>query len=153
MKIFVCYGLILLNCFNFGGERLDIIKENYNNLMYVNVYDNGNRETYNNNSIMFKILVNETQEVLLQSREMPALGVAINGETIEAIKTGVWIEFVFDEVCSYNEMPFEAILFNVQQNVGGVNIIRKMDGEYVGRCFYVDFTSKNMNELYKLINN
>lgn len=86
-------------------------------------------------------------EVVASSREMPAFGVSLHEETLKAMKEGVWLLFDFGETKDHNEMPFESLLINIEKDTGGVNIIRYYNGQYSGRCFYLDL-DKNFNDLY-----
>ena len=69
---------------------------------------------------------------------MPAFGVSLNDETIQAKQTGVWIELFYETTCLNNEMPFDSLLIQVEPENTGFNVIRKYDDKYDGRCFYID---------------
>lgn len=107
-------------------------------------YDNNNQEYY-------KILV-LFDEMLTGSREVPALGVSLDNETRKAIKNGVWLEFNYDITRYNNDLPFDSLLIEVNQNYGGFNIIRKYNNKYEGRCFYINLENNSkMNKLYNYL--
>jgi len=86
-------------------------------------------------------------ELLKDCRPMPAFGVSIHDKTMEAIKEGIWIRFVFDETLSVNDLPFDELLINLTKDMYGFNVVRGNGGVYDGRCFYVD-VPRNMDKLY-----
>ena len=90
-------------------------------------------------------------EMLNDSNEMPALGVALHDETINALKKGVWLEVCFSKIIHHNEMPFDSLLIEVCEDFSGFNIIRKNNGVYGGRCFYIALKNKTMKNLKTLI--
>lgn len=107
-------------------------------------YDNNDQEYY-------KILV-LFDEMLTGSRQVPALGVSLDNETRKAIKNGVWLEFNYDITRYNNDLPFDSLLIEVNQNYGGFNIIRKYNNKYEGRCFYINLENNSrMNKLYNYL--
>ena len=107
-------------------------------------YDNNDQEYY-------KILV-LFDEMLTGSRQDPALGVSLDNETRKAIKNGVWLEFNYDITRYNNDLPFDSLLIEVNQNYGGFNIIRKYNNKYEGRCFYINLENNSrMNKLYNYL--
>lgn len=92
-------------------------------------------------------------EAIEDSFSMPAFAVSIDNLTKEAMKSGYWIEFVFDKTMIANEMPFDSLLVNITQNQYGINLIRGNNGVYEGRCFYLDLMGKNLNDLYDYLLN
>ena len=82
---------------------------------------------------------------------MPAFGVALHNDTIEVMTKGIWVEFIFDNTKSHNEMLFDSLLINVVGEHSGFNIIRKYQGQYEGRCFYVDLIDNNLSTLEEYI--
>ena len=107
-------------------------------------YDNNDQEYY-------KILV-LFDEMLTGSRQVPDLGVSLDNETRKAIKNGVWLEFNYDITRYNNDLPFDSLLIEVNQNYGGFNIIRKYNNKYEGRCFYINLENNSrMNKLYNYL--
>lgn len=92
-------------------------------------------------------------EAIEDSFSMPAFAVSLDNLTKEEMKSGLWLEFVFDKTMSINEMPFDSLLVNVNKDQYGINLIRGNDGLYEGRCFYLDLRGKNLDELYDYLSN
>ena len=78
---------------------------------------------------------------------MPAFGVSIDDLTREDMKSGVWIELCFDERNLFEAMDFEGLLIRVEEGAHGFNLIRRNNGKYEGRCFYLSLQN-SMGELY-----
>ena len=91
-------------------------------------------------------------KMLKDSRVMPAFGVSIHNETINAMQKGVWLRLSYDETKWVNGMNFDTLLINVEPKYSGFNIIRRNDGLYEGRCYYIDLANSTMQPLYDLIN-
>lgn len=123
---------------------VDLFSEEY----MIEIYKNG--ESVELSQEQF----NEFEEIFCESiegsRQMPAYGVSIHDHTIEAMKSGFWIKFIFDKVIVRSGMPFDSLLINVTKDCYGINIIRGLDGRYEGRCYYLDF-DKTLDELYNFI--
>lgn len=92
-------------------------------------------------------------EAIEDSFSMPAFAVSLDNLTKEEMKSGLWLEFVFDKTMSINELPFDSLLVNVNKDQYGINLIRGNDGIYEGRCFYLDLRGKNLDELYDYLSN
>lgn len=92
-------------------------------------------------------------EAIEDSFSMPAFAVSLDNLTKEEMKSGLWLEFVFDKTMSINEMPFDSLLVNVNKDQYGINLIRGNDCIYEGRCFYLDLRGKNLDELYDYLSN
>lgn len=121
--------------------------ENSNKLI---IYHNGNLHTCNQNEQ--DAIVNSLKAMLYNSHEMPAFGVSLDTETRQELNNGTWIEFCFDTVTTYNDMPFDKLLIKVSPDDAGFNIIRHHDGMYEGRCYYISL-EKNMEILADTISN
>lgn len=115
------------------------------------VYYDNDSYVYSKDSIEFDTIINSFNDMCLLSKEMPAFGVSLHNETINAITSGLWVEFVFDKAYSYNEMSFDSLLINVDKNFNGFNIIRKHEGQYSGRCFYIDLFDNDMSSFYDTV--
>ena len=98
-------------------------------------------------------ILNELINVTNDSHEMPAFGVAIDNETREALKSGMWIELYFDTTMSHRDMPFDSLLINVEPDSSGFNLIRKYDNKYEGRCYYISLNNNTMKDLHDTIVN
>ncbi|MBQ9790722.1 MAG: hypothetical protein IJW24_03930 [Clostridia bacterium] len=118
----------------------------------VNVYQDGVKQTLDKVAA-FKVQ-NAFGQILSMSREMPAFGVALHDETLEAMQSGLWLEFEFDGAIVHNGMFFEKLLFKLEKNVYGFNIVRYFQGKYDGRCFYFDLENPELiDDLYEFIDN
>ena len=126
------------------ANMVDLFSEEY----MIEIYKNG--ESVELSQEQF----NEFEEIFCESiegaRQMPAYGVSIHDHTIEAMKSGFWIKFTFDNIIVKSGMPFDSLLINVTKHSYGINIIRGLDGKYEGRCYYLDL-DKNLDELYNFI--
>ena len=91
------------------------------------------------------------QTMLNGHYEMPAFGVSIDNETRKAMKTGVWLELIYNQSHEYNEMPFEKLLIEINPTFYGFNIIRFHDNMYEGRCYYINLNNINMQNLYDFL--
>ena len=92
-------------------------------------------------------------DAIEKSYSMPAFAVSIDNLTKESMKSGLWIEFVFDKTMAASEMPFDSLLVNITQSQYGINLIRGNDGVYEGRCFYLDLNGNNLDKLYDYLSN
>lgn len=95
-------------------------------------------------------VMREIVELFDGGREMPALGVALHEDIVVAKRSGVWVELVYGECISYNDMSFDKLLINVEPSFSGINIIRHVNGKYDGRCYYVALTG-DMSNIYECI--
>ena len=115
------------------------------------VYQDGEDTKIKPDNIKFTKISNELLRLSTTSRECPAFGVALHNETVEAMSSGLWIEFKFDKTISHNEMPFDTLVIEVVGEYTGFNIIRKYENKYEGRCFYVDLIDTNLTSLEEII--
>ena len=145
--------LLIGTVFGMGGVSLD--KEEHqtiqvNNYVCVNIYKEGTKHTLLKNDS--DKVANALGGILKAAREMPAFGVALHDETLEAMQSGLWIEFEFGGINIHKGMCFEKLLLKLEKNIYGFNLMRFYDGKYDGRCFYFDIEDcKIMNCLYELI--
>ena len=58
-------------------------------------------------------------EAIEDSFSMPAFAVSLDNLTKEGMKSGLWLEFVFDKTMSINEMPFDSLLINITKDCHG----------------------------------
>ena len=98
-------------------------------------------------------LNNVLQQMLDGSYQMPAFGVSIHDETIEALQKGVWLRLIYNDTNWVNEMNFDELLINIEPDFSGFNIIRGNQGKYEGRCYYIDLNEKTMRVLHDYILN
>ena len=120
----------------------------------INVYNNGEITIYCQNEEPYNQIVEGWTVLCENAHEMPAFGVSLNNETIEARSVGLWVEFVFDEPKSHNNMTFEKLLIKVEKEWHGFNIIRYNEKNgYVGRCYFIDLVGKNMSQFNDILAN
>ena len=91
-------------------------------------------------------------EAISNSRQMPAFGVSIHKLTIEEMKSGIWIKFIYDKTMQACNMPFDELLIHIQKDMHGVNVIRGNDGIYNGRCFYLELEN-SFDAVYEFLSN
>ena len=121
---------------------------------YINVYNNGDVTAYKQNETPYNKIVEGWTVLCENARQMPAFGVSLNNETIEAKKVGLWVEFVFDKQYTHSEMTFEKLLVKVEKHWQGFNIFRyNAEGGYIGRCYYFDLVGNNMSQFYDILMN
>ena len=149
--------LILVLIFALGGvvpvgqpQVYDSIVSCFDSAISITVITNGNGQTFKNGSEEYIDIMNALNSIAEGRRDMPAFGVSLDNETKEAKKSGMWIELNYDTTIMYNEMPFDALLIEVVEEHSGFNLIRKNNGKYDGRCFYLNLEG-NMQKLYNII--
>lgn len=96
------------------------------------------------------IIKNSLANMLNESHEMPALGVALDHEIRQEIKNGIWLEFSYSTTKTHNDMYFEKLLIKVNEEDMGFNIYREYNGLYEGRCYYISLNG-NMSALFSAV--
>ena len=120
----------------------------------INVYNNDKISIYKQNEAPYNQIVEGWQVLCENAREMPAFGVSLNNETLEARKVGLWVEFVFDKLHTHSNMTFEKLLLKVEKQWQGFNICRyNAECGYNGRCYYFDLVGNNMEHFYDILIN
>lgn len=99
----------------------------------------------------YDAIMREFQDMIFNAYEMPAFGVCMHEETIEARAQGIWLEFHFPETFYHSDMPFDTLLINIAPEDKGFNLLRQHDGQYEGRCFYLNLIDKDMHSLFELL--
>ncbi len=121
----------------------------------IEILDNGKNFSFSQNDVIFKTIINELMNTTKNARDMPAYGVSLNDEVVDAKSNGIWLEIYFDKTQYFNEMPFDSLLFEVNKGWTGFNLHRKNSGKYQGRCFYLslDGNMENLyNKLFEIVN-
>ena len=126
------------------------VQDAFNDCCYIEIIVDDNSKKFGKQTKEYNNIINEFNDMLKNSHQVPAFGVSLDKETRQALKSGVWIKFGFDFVGYNQEMPFEALLINVNNDFSGFNVIRINSGKYEGRCYYIDLMG-NMNNLYSLL--
>lgn len=146
----MCAILILQNLFGVNVEME--WKELFEVSNKIVVYNNGVEKVIGAQDTLFETILKAMNMVNEGGHEMPALGVALDNEVRESLKTGLWIEFWYAETVEHNQMPFDRLLVEVVPDYMGYNLIRHFDGEYGGRCFYMSLDG-DMTRLFESIQN
>lgn len=128
------------------------INQCFSNSCSIKLYQNNLIQTFQKNSNFFNQILNEFEKTTQNSYQMPALGVSIHNLTIQQQKQGTWLEFMFETTIFNCEMPFDAILIKIEPDSYGLNLIRKFQGKYEGRCFYLNLENSTTNLYDFLIN-
>ena len=131
------------------AKTYERITDSFNSVKTISVIKDDETEKFNEDSNEFKNIIKTLKEITEYSHDMPAFGVSIDNLTREEMKVGLWLELEFENTCYFNEMPFDALLIKVEKDAYGFNLIRRHDGEYEGRCFYLSL-NESMNKLYNI---
>ena len=150
-KILFCFVIIFSGGSMNSKNNANSICDYFSNISNIATYTNEGKSLYFRGDDKFEALLSALKTITDNSHDMPAYGVAQDKDVIEAKKNGTWIELVFDKTEIFNEMPFDALLIEVKSEDSGFNLIRKHNGKYDGRCFYLSL-SGNMKPLFDKIN-
>lgn len=119
----------------------------------INVICEGKKRTLLVSDNEFRLIISEMGYILSDCHDMPALGVSLHEETVNAMKNNCWVELCFPNTMEHNEMPFDTWLIEVEKDFTGFNIIRRWKDRYEGRCYYMRLMNgKTLGGLYKIIN-
>ena len=129
------------------GTIQDVFKDSAS----IQVFIEGESKEFLTGTAEFESVINQTNKMLTGSHQMPAFGVSMDDLTRQELESGVWILYNFNQVCTNSEMPFDGLLINVNPEFSGFNIIRRYNGKYEGRCFYLDLNQTTMSDLYNLL--
>lgn len=110
------------------------------------VYKNGEQITVGTQQVL-EILNN----TLDKSYFSPAFAVTRPQDLEKMFKKGFWIEFCFNQTKTFADMPFEKLIINIKPDLWGINVMRFNEGNYSGRCFYLNLANTT-NQLYKFLN-
>ena len=121
------------------------IAEYFGKASAVRVLNGGEEKVFGRESAVFAEIADAIGEMLSEARQMPAFGVSIDKLTREEMKKGLWVEFDYEKTMDCWNMPFDSLLIAVKAEYRGLNVVRKTEGKYQGRCFYVDLGNKDMS--------
>lgn len=152
IKLLCCF-MILFGGFMTENKNIDSLSQVFNRASNIIVTHDGNNLKLNKGDQKFQDIIDSMMTMTKDAHEMPAFGVSLDEKTREARNSGLWLELVFDKEMEYNGMPFESLLIEIHENYSGFNLIRKYNGKYDGRCFYLDLQNGNMEILDKTIRN
>lgn len=96
-------------------------------------------------------LLQEVQSLLEDSHTVPAFGVVFDDMYQQEIQTGNFVSIKFPQLYEINGLPFDQLVFKVEEDWQGFNIMRGVNGHFQGRCIYVDLIDKNMQNLAKKV--
>ena len=77
------------------------------------------------------------QDLFGEARVMPAFGVSIHEETVNAIQDGEWLKLNYNAEMDKEGLLFTSLLFRLEE-CQGFNLIRLYGERYDGRCIYLD---------------
>lgn len=126
-------------------EAIDVLPlvTNYNLLVNGNVVELTETEMQG--------LQQQIQTLFEDSHTLPAFGVVTNDMYQEDVKNGYFVSMKFDCPIQINDLPFDELVFKVEKDFHGFNLLRGMNGIFQGRCIYIDLQERNMEELYDYI--
>ena len=116
------------------------INNYFNQAVEINIYKDSQIYTFKTGEEIFGNILDKINYICEDSIEMPAYGVSLDSDTRNAMKKGLWIELDFKKTITHNDMPFERLLVEVNEEFTCINIIRRHDGLYEGRCFYLNLS-------------
>ena len=87
------------------------------------------------------------------SHTMPAFGVVFNDMYQKDVKNGYFVSLKFDSPIQINNLPFDELVFKVDKDFHGFNLMRGENGIFQGRCIYIDLQDKTMANLFEYIEN
>lgn len=100
-------------------------------------------------NIRFESTLLKLKNLFSSARLMPAFGVSLHQETLDALNAGQWLKISFSHEQNVNGLLFDALVFQLSQSAG-LNLIREYNGKYEGRCIYLDFDEEtNLKDLIK----
>ena len=143
-KLLCCFTL-LLGGFMIENETFNTLTQNFYNTSEIIMTMDGKNLNFKKGDDKYECILKSLKTITDGAHEMPAFGVSLDEETRKARKSGLWLELVFDKEYEYNGMPFEALLIDVHGDFSGFNLIRKCNGKYDGRCFYLDLKEDMKN--------
>lgn len=116
----------------------DSLVENIQFIESFCVVNNGEIVEISKEDKMFEELKSKIEILFSCSRIMPAFGVSLHNETLNALEKESWVQINFGKELSVNGLPFNALLFKLEET-SGINLIRNQNGIFEGRCIYLDF--------------
>ena len=77
------------------------------------------------------------QDLFGEARVMPAFGVSIHEDTLNAMQDGDWLKLNYNAEMDKEGLLFTSLLFRLEE-CQGFNLIRLYGERYDGRCIYLD---------------
>ena len=150
-NLVICFMLLTTLLLGDKMGNFENITDSFDVAQKMNITIENMTAQLNKGDDKFEQIIVVLKNVTKHAHDMPAFGVSLDDLTINEMKEGIWLELVFNEPYVFNEMPFEALLIKVEKDIYGFNLIRKNNGKYDGRCFYLSL-NESMNDLYEKIN-
>lgn len=147
-KIFLCLTLL----FSGGQMQSNSITNYFSKASAITIIENGTKTSYLKGDDKFEEILTSLLKITSGAHDMPAYGVSLDKDTKKATESGLWLELEFKTPETFNELPFESLLFEVSANYEGFNLIRKNNNTYDGRCFYLNLKG-NMKHLFATLKN
>ena len=145
MNRFLCFFMIIpiLLC-SFSSNVLDLFEE----VNMIEFYYNGQQiEISSDQQEKFEELFCNALE---GAQQMPAFGVSLHDLTMQNMKEGLWIKFIYNKTIVKSEMPFDSILINITKDCHGINLIRGNDEIFEGRCYYLNLKG-TLDDVYDFL--
>jgi len=142
----ICLGVVSI----MSGINFDSVQKAIMSADSVKVSMSQNEYVIDRENVYYTIFNDFVEKILDGSHQVPALGVAINDEVLKEKENKNWIEFNFKELCECDGLNFESLLVFLEKDMGGVNVYRKINGEYSGRCFYINL-GENVSEIFDVL--
>lgn len=133
---------------NFLYDQIDAI---FDDCSGIKIYCDGNVKIIQKGTKEFDEIIKQWQIDCNNGYEMPAYFVALPDESVEYMKKGLHVEFLFDGTRIHDEMPFDALVLKLEQNQYGYTLTRHHDGIYEGRCYHLH-RFEPTNELFEIVN-
>ena len=92
-------------------------------------------------------LLQEVADLFQDSHTVPAFGVVFDDMYQQEIQSGDFVSIKFPQIYEINGLPFDQLVFKVEKDWQGFNLMRGENGHFQGRCIYVDLMDKNMQNL------
>ncbi len=132
---------------NYLYDQIDAI---FDDCSGIRIYHDGNIKEIKKGTKEFEEIIKQWQIDCKNGYEMPAYFVALPKESAEDMKSGLHIEFLFDETRTHNEMPFDALVLKLVPSQYGYTLTRHHDGIYEGRCYHLH-RFEPTNELLEIV--
>lgn len=150
-KLALCFFISINGGFMTNSAKQSL-KNYFDKAKTITIYYNGETDCYFKGDDKFELILKSLKLTTKDSQEMPAFAVSLDSETKSKLQSGIWLELNFLGAETHNELPFESLLIEVNQNYEGINIIRKNNNKYDGRCFYLNLKT-NMSQIVQTVQN
>lgn len=132
------------------NQNVENLTDCFREATSLNVTFVGNEVKFDKGNDKYQMIIDSLYKITEYSHVMPAFGVCLDEPVKQEKQTGIWLELNFEKVLSFNDMPFESLLIKVESEACGFNLMRKNNGKYEGRCFYLSLET-SMTELAETI--